>query len=323
MIKTKNLLLKNIQNENTFFDILLSIPNNDYLKKILILLKQEQELDFFLLASKAIKNDYEVFKLQLLLDKLVFVSILNINTLLDLYNSLSSLHYEYITLSITEKLSNTSTKFSLKLYENMIKEKKEFMISHISILFLSIYKNKNQYKEIKKLFEYENIFLTQSAIEIVSFIKLSDKEAKEIFYIFTKLLKIKNMNLDKNIISSSNKMKDENSDFEDILELYSEDIRLEIKYSISKILLLNKSKDLEKDWFKTCLFSLSSINNYDKDILRNISFILNNIINEKQDYKIIREFFDKARKESEIKIFKNKDLMKILSDLKEKEEKQD
>ena len=85
MIKTKNLLLKNIQNPNIFFDILLSIPKDIYLEKILLLLKKEKELDFFLLATQAIKNDYEVFKLQLILDKLVFVSILKTETILELY----------------------------------------------------------------------------------------------------------------------------------------------------------------------------------------------------------------------------------------------
>lgn len=300
MIKTKNLLLENIKNQNAFFDILLSIPE-EYLEKILLLLKKEQELDFFLLARQAIKNDYEVFKLNLVLDKLVFTSILNVNTILALYTSLTSLHYEYITLSITEKLIEISSKFSLCLYEEMIKETKEFMVSHISILFLAFYKSKKQYKELVKLIDNKNIFIVQSAVEIFSFFKLSSAQSKEVFSLFTSLFEKKELNLDKTILLTASKLKDEYVCFENILELYVKDEREEIKYSISKILLVNKTKDLEKPWFKSSLFSLTNLNNYDKEVLRNISFILNNIINEKQDYKIIIEFFKKYISETEIK----------------------
>lgn len=307
MIKTKRLLLENISNPNTFFDILLSIPE-EYLEKILLLLKKEQELDFFLLAAQAVKNDYEVFKLQLVLDKLVFTSILNVNTILALYTNLSSLHYEHITLSITEKLIRTSSKFSLCLYEEMIRETKEFMVSHISILFLALYKSKKQYKELIKLIENKNIFVLQSAIEILSFVKLSSFQSKEVFSLFTTFLEKKNLNLDKTILLTASKLKDDYVCFENILELYAKDKREEIKYSISKVLLTNKTKDLEKPWFINCLLSLSELDNYEKELLRNISFILNNIINEKQDYKIIIEFFKKYIREMQTqKVFPHKD----------------
>ena len=113
-------------------------------------------------------------------------------------------------------------------------------------------------------------------------------------------METKNINVEQTILFSSNKIKDKDSSFENILELYAKDERLEIKYSLSKILLLNKCKDLETLWFRTCLFSLSSINKYDKEILRNISFILNNIINEKQNYEIIIEFFKEGIKAAQI-----------------------
>ena len=113
-------------------------------------------------------------------------------------------------------------------------------------------------------------------------------------------MKTDNLNFDKTILSSSDKMKENNSSFENILESYAKNEQLEIKYSLSKILLLNKCKNLEKSWFRTCFFSLSSVNIYDKEILRNISFILNNIINEKQDYKIIIDFFKEGIKKAAI-----------------------
>ncbi len=302
MIKTKNQLLQNTSNPKAFFDILLSIGNDEYLQKILTLVKKEKELDLFLLANKALKNDYEVFKLQLVLDKLTFSSILNITTLLDLYKYLSSLHYEYITLSITQNIIEVSSSFSFKLYEKMIDEKEEFMISHISILFLSIYKNKDQYKELKKLFKNDNIYILQSAVELSCLINLSLNNAKEILVLFNDLKEKNSINLDKTILSSASKIKEKYEIFENILELYSTDKRVEIKYALSKILLLNKSKDITKPWFKMCLFSFGELNTYDKDILRNISFILNNIINETEDYKTLIEFFKKYLEESKKEI---------------------
>ena len=300
MIKTKNLLLKNIQNPNIFFDILLSIPKDIYLEKILLLLKKEKELDFFLLATQAIKNDYEVFKLQLILDKLVFVSILKTETILELYKTLSHLHYDYISLNITEKIAKESPTFSLELYVLMKKNCEEFMTSPLNILFISLYENNKAYERMQELFQNKNIFILQSAIEISALIKLLPRETEEVYEIFLKLMEIKNINVDKTILFSSNKIKEKDGNFENILELYAKDERLEIKYSLSKILLLNKCKDVEKLWFRTCLFSLSSINKYDKEILRNISFILNNIINEKQDYEIIIEFLKEGIKAAQI-----------------------
>jgi len=300
MIKTKNLLLKNIQNPNIFFDILLSIPKDIYLEKILLLLKKEKELDFFLLAKDAIDNNYEVFKLALVLDKLVFVSILNTRTILELYKTLSFLHYDYINLNITEKITKVSPTFSLELYTLMSKDCEEFMVSSLNILFISLYEKNKPYKTILELFQDKNIFIIQSAMEISALIRLSPKETKRIYEIFIRLMKTKNLNFDKTILSSSNKMKRKNRIFENIFELYAKDERQEIKYSLSKILLLNKCKDLKKPWFKLCLFSLSSINKYNKETLRNISFILNNIINEKQDYKIIIEFFKEGIKTAQI-----------------------
>ena len=157
MIKTKNLLLKNIQNPKVFFDILLSIPKDIYLEKILLLLKKEKELDFFLLASQAIKNDYEVFKLALILDKLVFVSILNTKTILELYKTLSHLHYDYISLTISEKIADLSKEFSLELYNSMRKDCKEFMISPFNILFIALYEQDEAPERIQELFQDENI----------------------------------------------------------------------------------------------------------------------------------------------------------------------
>ena len=41
----------------------------------------------------------------------------------------------------------------------MINDTKEYMSSHLSILFLEINKNKHQYKEVLKLFSLNNIFI--------------------------------------------------------------------------------------------------------------------------------------------------------------------
>lgn len=206
MIKTKNKLLENIQNPNIFFDILLSIPKDTYLEKIIILVKQEQELDYFFLASQALKNDYEPFKLQLILDKLVSVSILNTDIILLLYKELTSLHYEFITLKMSEKITEVSKEFTLELYKTMTKDTKEFMSAHISILFLALYENKNPYKKIQKLFEKENIFLTLSVIEIISFIKLSKREIKDVYETFDKLKKLNNTDLGNAILKTSAKL---------------------------------------------------------------------------------------------------------------------
>lgn len=293
MIKTKNSLLTNVNNPKIFFDILGSIPNEVYLKKILILLDKKKEIDYFLLASKAIKNNYEVFKLQMLLDKLVFISILNVNTLLDLYKTLSSLHYEYITFNITENISKNFSLFSKDLYLEMSKNTEEYMITHLSILFETVINNE-KYSHIKDLLDNNNLFLVRSSIESISTLILSLKQAKEILNIFITLKKKNNIKLDKNIILASDKLKNKFYIFEDLLISYSSSDSSEIKYSISKVLLLNKAKDLNKDWFRECLFSLGNLNSYNKEILRNISFILNNILVEKNEYKIIIEFLELA-----------------------------
>lgn len=213
MIKTKNNLLLNIKNPNAFFDILLSIPKDTYLEKILLLVKKEQELDYFFLASEAIKNDYPIFKLQLVLNQLVNISILNLDTILTLYKTLTSLHYEFITIVITQKISETSQKFSLELYEAMVKDSEDFMISHITILFLALYKKKNPFKRVEKLLEKENIFLLQAMTETLGFIKLSKKELHEIISIFKKLRKIDNIDLNNTILKTTNKLKDKFSVF--------------------------------------------------------------------------------------------------------------
>jgi len=174
------------------------------------------------------------------------------------------------------------------------------MRSHISILFLELYTKKDGYKKVKELLQEENTVLLQSAVEILSFIELSSLQAKETYTLFRELMKTHNSSLDKTILISSNKIKDKHKVFEKILELYALNENLEIKYSLSKILLFNKTKDLNKRWFQACLFSLVNIKNYDKDLLRNIGFILNNILEEKEEYKIIIEYFKQGIKECQL-----------------------
>ncbi|NOR57579.1 MAG: hypothetical protein GQ474_03555, partial [Sulfurimonas sp.] len=263
MNEMKDKLIKSMDNPKLFFNTLQGVKDDEDLDKLCILLKEESGIDYFRLAIDAINSQYSVFTLSRILEKVASFSILNMQNILNLYEiifeSMRGDGASYFQYDITKNIAIHNKDYAVLLLNEMYNVNKEYTMYHISTILSTLHNNHNnsQYETIKSfLSDTSNIYKTRSAIDAIKNIELSSEEANEVFELFKKIQQLSHKDLETELIYSSNKLISKYHIFKKLLENYSMSKNAEIKYHISRILMLNSKKYIKDIWFKKCLFFL-------------------------------------------------------------------
>lgn len=309
-METKEIIanLKNtIQNPYDFYQILYGIRDEAELILVCEELKKQIGIDYFELANKAIKNKQDVFFVSHILEKIAFLSILDIQNIIKLYEILyiqmDGDLANFTQYEITKNICIFHKDFSLNLLNELYKNNQDFSIYHISIILLTLHNkhNMNQYIAIKKYLDItSDKNKTLVSIEAISKIDLTDEQQNEIFELLNKIVALNDESFNSSIVYSCNRMKDKYSSFKMILLKLSATKNKNIKFHISRILTFNKKEEISEEWYLNYLFSLTDTMSNELGIVNNLSHVFVNILEASNEYIIIKDFFIKWVKNSDI-----------------------
>lgn len=318
-METKKIIanLKNtIQNPYDFYQVLYGIIDEAELILVCEEFKKQIEIDYFELANKAIKNKQEVFFISHILEKIAFLSVLDIQNIIKLYE-IFYIHMDadlanFTQYEITKNICIYHKDFSLNLLNELYKNNQDFSIYHISTILLTLHNehNMNQYIQIKKYLDItSDKNKTLASIEAISKIDLTDEQQNEIFALLNKVVALNNESFNSSTIYSCNRMKDKYASFKMILLELSATKNKNIKFHISRILTFNKKEEISEEWYLNCLFSLTDTMSDELRIVNNLSYIFVNILEANNKYIVIKDFFIQWVKNSDISsTFPNKSL---------------
>lgn len=298
MSDKKNHLIGIIEKPEKFYKSLIEIRDVNELIKICCDLKKDREIDYFDLAYKTIEVNYNVFSLSRVLEKIAYLSILDLENIIRLYE----LFYKRMLgdmargtqYEITKNLVLHHAVFALSLLHKLQEINEEYTTFHITMILTTLHNEHkmNQYKQIKEyLDDTSDINKTLSSIEAISKIDLNPEEVNEVFESFNKINDLKLEKLSASLIYSSNQLKDAYPKFKEILLKLSKTDNKTVKFHISRILSFNNQDAVSENWYRECLFALTDTTSEELGIVDSLSYIFVNILNETNDYRVIRDFF--------------------------------
>lgn len=298
MSDKKNQLIGIIEKPEKFYSTLIEIRDVNELIQICSDLKKDIEIDYFDLAYKTVESNYSVFSLSRILEKIAYISILELENITRLYeffyrgmlgDMACGTQYE-----ITKNLVLHHADFAPLLLHKLQDINEEYTIFHASMILTTLHNEHkmNQYKQIKEyLDDTSNINKTLSSIEAISKIDLSPKEVNEVFESFNKINDLNQEKLSTALIYSCNKLKDVYFEFKEILLKLSKTDNKIVKFHISRILSFNNQDAVSDVWYRECLFALTDTTSEELGIVDNFSYVFVNILEGTNDYRVIRDFF--------------------------------
>lgn len=307
MANKQNHLIGIIDKPQNFYDCLMEIRDVNELLQTCNELKQKREIDYFDIAYKAVEDGCDIFLLSHVLEKIAFLSILDLRNITKLYelffekmrgDMASGGQYE-----ITKSIASHHIDFSLYLLQELYKSDLEYATYHIAMILTTLHNEHqmNQYKQIKKYLEdTADINKTLSSIEAISKIDLTQEEVDEVFDLFKKISDSKEERFCAALVYSCNRMKNVYPVFKNIFLLLSDIDNKTVKFHISRILSFNEKGAVREDWYRKCLFALTDTTTEELGIVDSLSHVFMNILEATNDYRTIRDFFAEWVKESEI-----------------------
>lgn len=300
-------LINTIDSPYNFYCQLSSIRDDSKLIKTCQNLNKKLEIDYFKLAFEAIQSRHDVFLVSHVIEKIAFLSILKIDSILTLYEKLytqmSGDLANFTQYEITKNICQNHKDFSFTLLKALEGIEQDYVTYHLSTILLVLHNDYkiDQYSSIKEYLENtSDKNKTLASIEAISKIDLTAEQQSEILNIFNKIINQNNETYSSSIVHSSNRMKDKYKEFKIILLELSKTEYKNVKFHLSQILMFNKGDEVKEEWYHKCLFSLTDTMTNELGIVNNISHIFENILDTTNDYKTIVDFFIKWLESSDI-----------------------
>jgi hypothetical protein len=300
-------LINLIDNPCEFYRQLSSIRDDSKLIETCQNLNEKLEIDYFKLALEAIQSRHDVFFVSHVIEKIAFLSILNLDSILTLYERLytemSGDLANFTQYEITKNICQNHKDFSFTLLKALQEIEQDYVTYHISTILLVLHNDYNldQYGNIKKYLENTtDKNKTLASIEAISKIDLTDELQSEILDIFNKIIDLNNESYSSSIVHCISRMKDKYKELKTIFLELSKTEYKNVKFNLSQILMFNKGDEVNEEWYQRCLFSLTDTMTDELGIVNNFSHIFENILDTTNDYRTILDFFIKWLESSDI-----------------------
>ena len=142
MHEQKKRLIQAINNPNVFFDNLIDLRDDNLLNSLCQELQKETEIDYFRMALEAIEKNQDIFLLAHVLEKIAYLSKLDIVNILSLYKILYEKMKNYLAGNSQYNISHNITlqhrEFSTLLLDELYKINEEYTIHHISTILTAL-----------------------------------------------------------------------------------------------------------------------------------------------------------------------------------------
>ena len=172
------------------------------------------------------------------------------------------------------------------------------------LVLLVILHNKYGESQYETIIDYlsddASLIKLKIAIPYIASFDFTKQQLKKILKLFKEKHELNNNEIDRGLLYSSyDLIKKGYGSFSELLLLYANSSDLDIKYSLSQILMLGDNDYAGKDWFKKCFMSLCDTNIGDQAIIDNIDMVLCEYV-KKDSYDFIKEFLYKWVESSNI-----------------------
>ncbi len=262
------------------------------LKNLIIELHNNQGIDIFKYAIKAIDKKFSCFDINdILTDSIPFLS-LNLSSYCDylkvLFRCFNDDFASYKQYELTNKLLQQQSKIAKHLLNELIPRGETFIVEHISIILTHLYKN--SYEETINFINKHNTNTTQGAIlALGNFACKSSDLANDILELLKKIALEDMDNMGEVVTISLLKMKHHGGDFKlQILELLKTN-NSQIHFQVSRHLSFECGFLSNEKWFEKFLMSFDKTSCEYRGIIDNLDRLLHDLI--KTNKSLFKQFF--------------------------------
>ncbi len=293
------LLKENENNPKAFFKQLEAIFRDKTLESVFEEYIKNKKIDIFEMAYKAIKEDWDIFSICSILEKLAKYSIYQLDSLKLLFfqinelmkNDMALVKQYWITAEIVKQDSGFGESFLSSLLENG----ENWSFGHASTIYVILFE-KNQEEIFDKLIELLNsnkINHQIIAVQAIGKIDCNHFNQKQFEIIYDNLEKLQHLNhidLDIEIIHALKFLIKCLPKFQRMIVEYSKYNNENIQFQLSHLLFMVCKENSNEKWFVDVLFTLTNTSSKFVGIINNLRMIFNLLLEDEKKIDIVIDF---------------------------------